>query len=218
MNGAKWRAALGLGLLVATGGCSWTTTQVATLEPLQTTYPVSASRKYVDGKGNIVGEDDYQVVEPFELTRTETAARHAETQTRIALGPDLDSIMARTKGDAMTRVKIEAISSSGGGHYGASAGKYLGWTFTLLGAPMIGLAAILQANDEVRSSTKAEFWAVGAGTLGIGVLCFVLAAVSNDPATLNLRVSGQVVRRRPVAPPEVAPPEVAPPSADELPR
>ena len=49
MNGAKWRAALGLGLLVTTGGCSWTTMQVATLDPLQTSYPVSASPQYVDG-------------------------------------------------------------------------------------------------------------------------------------------------------------------------
>ncbi len=88
------------------------------------------------------------------------------------------------------------------------------WTFCLLGAPLVGMAGVFQANHE---RDRAAFWAIGGSTLGLGILSFVLAnTLTKTPATLNLKVSGQVVQKKPILSlPQPTPTEVpANPPAD----
>ncbi|HRI66153.1 MAG TPA: hypothetical protein PK156_18020 [Polyangium sp.] len=208
MSIAKWQIGLGFGLIGMTNGCSWTTAHVARMEPVETTYPVSASALYVDNQGHIVGENDYHVVAPFSFTTVVSGERHKETNGPLRLQSDLDRIMAATPGDAMDRVKVEATSWNSGGHFGAAAWKYMGWTFCLLGAPLVGMAGVFQANHE---RDRAAFWAIGGSTLGLGILSFVLAnTLTKAPATLNLKVSGQVVQKKHILP-------LSPPTPTEVP-
>jgi hypothetical protein len=203
---AIWRGALGLGLLVAANGCYWTA-NVATFSPLKTSYPVSASPQYIDGDGTIVTENQYQVVAPFEFTHTVEGPRHEETETRINLEPNLDPIVAKAQGDAVTHMKIDGAEYRSGSHGSSGGLKLVGWSFSLLGGMALTVAAVVTAGDHPERATL--LWGMGGATAGAGVLCFVFSALANDPSVWRLHVSGNVVRRNsdaaPPAPSEPPP-------------
>lgn len=184
-------------------GC-YTTKNVVAVTPLETKYPVSASGEYVDASGNVVNAKQYGQVKPFEFERTIQAPRHSTTETRLALEPELDRIVAQSGGDAITDLKIEGIAYEPGSHYTSALWKQWGWAFGVSG----GVFLIAGAADE---DLRGSFIPVGLVLGGIGALGFVFGAVANDPAEWKFKVSGQVVKQSgaPAPSPAAAP---APPS------
>jgi hypothetical protein len=176
-----------LGLLLA-AGC-FTTANVATMAPLHTAYPVSASAQYVDQSGRIVTDREYEVVHSFSFHRAITAPPHVATMTALALEPDLDRIMSTTKGDAITGMTLQAVDYDVGSHYPAAGLKLAGWTFGIAGGAVIGLGA---AVGEEEGTTLLK---TGVVITGLGVLSYVIGSVLKNPATWHLEVSGNVVRR-----------------------
>jgi hypothetical protein len=176
--------------ILSTTGC-YTTTNVATVVPLKTQYPVSASPSYVDQAGAVVGKEQYDVVSTFRFHRTVEGPRHDETKAVLALEPDLDGWMRRTEADAITNLKVEAVEYDSGSHFGAAVLKGWGWVFTVGGAVGlgVGIAADLDRGPRTRVLVGS------AGVLGLGVLCQVLGAVANTPSRWEFEVSGQMVKR-----------------------
>ncbi len=197
---------LGLGLLIGTSAC-YTTTNKITFSSLDTSYPVSASPQYIDNTGAIVTPTEYQVLERFEFVRVAKGPRHEETTTKLNLKPQLDSIMTRTRGDAITRTRIDVLDYNRGSHLTSGVLKLMGWNFSLGGVAFFAL--IPSAPDR----QAATLGAVGGATLGLGVLFFVLGAfVADDPSAWKFRVTGDVVRRQPPALPVPPPPPAVEPA------
>ena len=195
-----WATAALATLLLGASGCLYETTSVVKIPALQTAYPVSASPHYVDARGDVVRDTDYEVVERFELAKTVKSPRHDASETPLRLEPELDSIVKRAHGDAVTRLTIDAASYDPGSHDAAALSKIMGWTFTPLGAAFVGVGIGLAQSGDPHTHPPI-FYGMGGGMLGVGVLCFVIGAVSRTPAEWRYRVSGQVVRRAPEAPP-----------------
>jgi hypothetical protein len=192
-RGARIAARLaGAAILVGTAsvaaGC-YTTTNVATLAPLHTAYPVSASSQYVDQSGRIVTDDEYEVVRSFSFHHGVEAEPHRATLTALALQPDLDNIMSTTGGDAITGMKVQAIDYDAGSTYQSAGMKLTGWTLGFTGLAVVALGVGI--GDEVGSTVTK----VGAVTAGIGVVSYVIGAILRRPARWQLEVSGNVVRR-----------------------
>ncbi|HEU4726540.1 MAG TPA: hypothetical protein VFT22_01570 [Kofleriaceae bacterium] len=169
-------------------GC-YTTTNVATMGPLHTAYPVSASSQYVDHDGSIVTESAYEVVQPFAFHRSIEGRPLETTVTDLALQPELDRIMSTAAGDAVTAMKIEATGYDQGAHGPAAGLKLLGWTCGVGGAAVIALG-VAAGEQEGSSLTR-----VGVVVAGLGVVSYVIGAVLKTPARWSLDVSGRVVRR-----------------------
>lgn len=210
-RGAIGRGALGLGLLVAVNGC--TTTNVVTLSPLRTSYPVSASPAYIEGDGTIVKETQYQVVKPFKFTREVKGPRHDQTETQLNIEPDLDRFVAQAQGNAVTRLRVAATQYSSGSHLSSGALKHMGWGFSLGGTMLLGLGIGIEVDGSLKNTPV--IWGAGGALVGIGALCFVFGALANDPSVWRLQVSGNVVRRDGGAPPPPRPPEPWPPETSE---
>jgi hypothetical protein len=179
-------ALLGVSFL---NGC-YTTTNVVTVAPLRTQYPVSASPQYVDGDGEIVTEEHYDVVQSFQFEKRVEAPIHDDTGTTLQLEADLDRILAEHHGDALTQVSIVGTDYDRGSHTGAANWKIMGWTFGLSGAAVAGLGL---AVDEEEPRTA--LLTVGGVFVGIGVVSYLMSGVTNDPAAWNLQVKGNVVKR-----------------------
>jgi hypothetical protein len=145
-------------------GC-YRTTNVATLTPLHTVYPVSASSQYVAPGGAIVTEKQYQVVQPFSFQRAIQAAPHEETLTALALQPDLDRIMSTSRGDAITDMRISATNYDAGSHGPAAGWKILGWTFGLTGATLAVTGLAVGDNPETGTSFGTDLVVTGPVTL-----------------------------------------------------
>ncbi|MBN1608633.1 MAG: hypothetical protein JW940_18535 [Polyangiaceae bacterium] len=196
--------------VVVTTGC-YTTTNVATMGALKTNYPVSASGQYVDSNGAIVTENEYTVIKPFEFDRSIEGARHDDTETDIALQPELDRILAESQGDAITDVKIYAADYDTGSH-GSSAGwKVMGWTFGLCGATFLVTGAAI--GDDAAE----PLLIIGGVFGGIGLGSYLLGTALNDPAVWKLHVTGNVIKRTAAAAPApaAAPPAPAEPAAGQ---
>jgi hypothetical protein len=174
-------------------GC-YATSNVATLDPLHTAYPVSASVQYVDGDGHIVTEREYSVVQSFSLTQRIQAPRHGSARTALVLQPDLDRIVAANRGEAITKFRLQAIDYDIGSHGHAAAWKQLGWLFGVTG--LLGATAGLAAGGDHRALSAG----IGAGVAGSGLAMYLLGAALQTPASWQFEVSGEVVRRTMPAP------------------
>ena len=193
-------------LLVSATGC-YTTSHTVTVSTLRTQHPVSASGQYVQADGRIVTEEDYEVVQPFEIERRIEGPRHETTEASLVLDAEIDRAVGQAGGDAATDVSIFASEYDSGSHGSAAGWKIMGWTFGLTGLTFLGVGA---AVDDDISGT---FYVVGGVMAGVGVISYLLSSVANDPATWDLHVKGQVVKRN--APPP--PPEVATPPQEAFP-
>jgi len=200
---ARTTSAFSLGIALTVTGC-YTTSNVATFTPLQTNYPVSASPEYVAQDGQIVAPNQYQVTAPFQFNEVVDGEVHANTSTRLALEPQLNDLVAKSQGDAVTNLKIQAVNYDHGSHASAGSWKILGWTFGITGASVAVLgAAIGDRND---SSAHSSGLLLGGGIIaGLGVLSYVIGSTLKDPAEWQFQVSGQVVRRTAQATPSAAP-------------
>jgi hypothetical protein len=187
------RTAAVLGPLAVLAGC-YTTTNVATLAPLHTAYPVSASRQYVDQSGQIVTEKDYQVVQPFSFDRIVQAPPHEATATALALEPDLDRILSAARGDAITNMKIVATDYDAGSHGTSAAWKISGWFFGVTGVALVVAGASVGNDPQAGTHDGDNLLIAGAVTAGVGALCYWLGTALRDPATWQLEVSGKVVK------------------------
>lgn len=173
---------------VFASGC-YTTSNTVTVTPLDTKYPVSASGQYVTPSGDIVEEKGYNVVEAFEFTKKIEAPRHEEAETELMLEPELNRLMQQHQGDAITQLNIAATRYDPGSHGSAAGWKIIGWTFGITGGTFLLLGAT--ADDD----TSGPIMTVGGVFAGLGALGFVLSGTTNDPATWELKVSGQVVKQ-----------------------
>jgi hypothetical protein len=183
-----------IGPVAILAGC-YTTTNVATMAPLHTTYPVSASSQYIDQGGAIVTEQDYQVVQPFSFVSSVQAAPHSETLTALAFEPDLDRIMSAAQGDAITGMKVQVTNYDIGSHGSSAAWKILGWTIGLTGATFVALGAAAGNDQYAGTNLGTNLVATGTVTAGIGVVSYLIGAALNRPARWQLEVSGKVVKR-----------------------
>jgi hypothetical protein len=174
--------------LAAVASC-YTTTNVVTLAPLQTAYPVSASSQYVDPDGSIVTENDYNVVQPFSFHQAVEARPHNETVTALALEPDLDRIMSKAGGDAITAMTIQATDYQVGSHYPAAGLKLAGWTFGVAGLTIATLGVALGEEEGTTVAT------VGVVTAGIGAISYLIGRSMKAPASWQLDVRGNIVKR-----------------------
>jgi hypothetical protein len=174
-------------VIVATG--CYTTTNVATMSPLKTNYPVSASGQYIDSGGAIVTENDYTIVKPFEFDRSIEGARHEDTETDIVLQPELDRILAESQGDAITDVTIYAAEYDPGSHGSSANWKVMGWSFGLTGATLLVAGAAI-------GSDGGEPLLIAGGIIGgIGLGSYLIGTATDDPSAWKLHVTGNIVKR-----------------------
>lgn len=182
----------------ASSGC-YTTANTVTVPQLETTYPVSASSSYVNSQGTIVRKQEYRALPPFAFEKTVSAPRHAETKTVLRLEPELDRLIAASKGDAITDLRIEPIDYDFGSHDSAARVSHAGWTFAIGGAGALtigGLAAASSNGEDARIGLT-----IGAVFAGASAACFVVAASLRQPATWRYWVTGRVVKETRSLPP-----------------
>jgi hypothetical protein len=165
------------------------TTNVVTMAPLRTAYPVSASSQYVDDGGRLVTAKDYEVVHAFSFHQQVEAGLHHKTVTALAFEPDLDRIMSTAGGDAITGMKVQAIDYDTGSNYPSAGMKLTGWTLGFAGLTIIALGIGI-GEEEGTTVTK-----VGAVVAGAGVVSYLIGRALRRPASWQLDVSGNVVRR-----------------------
>lgn len=193
----------------ALAGC-YTTKNVVSVPPLETRYPVSASAEFVTANGDIVTDEQYAVTKSFSFEKTMDAPRHESHQATLRLEQDLDRLVSEGQGQAVTNLRIEATEYDRGSH-GTSAGfQIMGWSFSLAGGAMLATGLAVDSD-----SARKVFVPMGAATLGIGLIGFVLGATADEPAKWHLRVTGDVVRPNPPAP--AAPPPAPVPAATPAP-
>ncbi len=195
---------LRLGAVVLLSGC-YTTTNVATLAPLHTAYPVSASGQYVDQHGEIVSDDSYEIVQPFSFTRNVEAPTHGARVTTLAFEPDLDRIVNASHGDAITHMKIGAQNYDVGSHPSSASWKILGWLCGLTGATFVVAGALADGGSEAGHGAGPAFVTIGVVTASVGVVSYLIGAALNRPAVWQLEVSGKVVKRTAPAVPAALP-------------
>lgn len=171
-------------------GC-YTTTNTVALSPLKTAYPVSASPMYVDGNGDLVGIQDYRVIKRFEFERRIDAPRHEVSETELELESELNRIRALSRGDAIVNLNIVATGYDAGSHESAAQWKILGWIVAAVGGLFIIGGATTDDPD-----TRSRAYTAGAVIGGVAAGTFLLSAATNDPASWQLSISGEVVRRR----------------------
>ncbi|MGC4095166.1 MAG: hypothetical protein QM756_46055 [Polyangiaceae bacterium] len=192
----KW-AALPL-LLSLGGGCTFTTRNVATVQPLATTHPVSASAAYRDAQGQILTASDYEVVMPFMFRKDVTSPLYAETETALHLEPELERLLWLAKGDAITKLRIQAVSYSPGAHYDSARMQLLGWNVGIAGSILVVPGLISLGNDN--ADVPKYVLSISGACLAAGALFLWLGKTHDTPTRWRLRVSGEVVRASPRAP------------------
>jgi hypothetical protein len=186
---ANRTAIASLALLV--GGCGTTNTVVLT--PLETKYPVSASKQYVDTGGNVVREGDYEVVGSFELHKTIEGPLSDDTETPLDFENDLDGYVAEYKGDAVTRVKIIGTDYDLGSMETNANLKFFGWMIGLTGAAFALTGALIP--DDAPPN---EMLISGTALFGVGLATYFMSYAFNDPTSWKVHVSGDVVRLKSV--------------------
>jgi hypothetical protein len=181
--------ALGLAAALTCVGC-YSTSNVARLAPLETGYPVSASRAYVSVDGTIVTPSEYRVVDSFSFERQVVGLRHSDADTVLHIEPDLDRIVRRAHGDAVTRLKVDVIDYDPGSHEISARLKSTGWLLTLSGACALSLGAAMAANPQnarIGLATGGAFAALGLSTVLLGSLL-------SSPSRWRLWFTGYVVQ------------------------
>lgn len=188
----RLKLAFAIAAAAAMNAC-YTTANTVSLTPLKTKYPVSASGQYLTNDGALVTEDDYEIIESFEFQKEIAAPRHEQKESRLELEPELDRVLAQHSGDAITQLSISATQYDEGSHASAASWKVLGWSFGITGATLMLVGA---SSDD----TGTSLLTIGGVFLGMGVASYLLSYTANDPATWQLAVTGQVVRRSSGAP------------------
>lgn len=198
--------------LLATPGC-YTTANVVAVPSLETAYPVSASSSYVSADGAIVRKDDYRAVEPFAFEQAVESPRHARTKTVLRLEPELDRLVAASKGDAITNLRIEPLDYDFGSHESAAKVSHAGWIFAIGGAGALSVGALAAANSDGDNARVGL--TLGGMFAGASAACFIVAALLRQPATWRYSVTGRVVKQKRAM---TSPEGVAPAPAPELVR
>ncbi len=186
--------ALGLALAAAllSVGC-YSTSNVARMPPLETSYPVSASPSYVSVDGSIVDPSEYRVVDSFGFERQVAGPRHTHTDTTLHIEPDLDRIVQKAHGDAVTRLKVDVIDYDLGSHQVSAGLKQIGWMFSLSGACGLALGGAMAANHDSHDANGAL--AVGGAFAALGLTTVLVGSLLDNPSRWRLWFSGNVVQR-----------------------
>lgn len=201
---------------VASTGC-YRTRNIVHLSPLETSYPVSASSQYLDASGAIATPENYEVLSNFQFERTIEVSRHSQSEAQLKIESEVDQYVKQAGGDAVTHLKVVATDYHGGAHYSAASWKMMGWSFGLMGAPLLIIGAA--SND---STLKSVFIPMGAAFMGVGAVSYALSFAANKPSQWKFQISGTVVRggkagttgteSAVIPPPEAAP--VSPQASD----
>jgi len=185
-----------LGLVLAAAltsvGC-YSTSNVARMPPLETSYPVSASPSYVSVDGTIVDPSEYRVVDSFGFERQVAGPRHTDSDTTLHLEPDLDRIVHKAHGDAVTQLKVDVIDYDPGSHQVSAGLKQIGWMFSLSGACGLALGGAMAANHDSDNATGAL--AAGGAFAALGLTTVLIGSLLSSPAHWRLWFSGHVVQR-----------------------
>jgi hypothetical protein len=195
-------------LALACAGC--TTSNTVVLSRLETNYPVSGSSQYIDAQGAFVTRSGYRVVKHFEFTRDVEGPRHEETETRLRLEPELDALVARSSGSAVTSLAVNVDDYDNGSHDSAAGFKMWG---LVLGVPGVGLLIAGAASSS--PGTKRACLASGGLLTGVGALLYTLGLVSNTPSRWRMHVSGDVVQATGIGPQMGATPRMPSPELPE---
>lgn len=198
-----------IALLLLGSGCAYTTTNTVTLSPLETKYPVSASAEYLDAEGRIVAARDYKVIMPFMFPKDIDGARHAATESKLELAPALDRLVEMAEGNAITKLRVEAVSYDSGAHASAAYWRSTGLHLAIAGGLLLipGLVSLDSENEKVPMTLLPA----SAACFGAGALLLLLGNLAKTPSRWHFRVSGEVVHSRLVAP---TPAPIPPPSPD----
>src|SRR5690606_16755303 len=106
--------------------------------------------------------------------------------------PELNRLVAKHRGDAITDLKVAGTDYDTGSHGSAASWKVLGWTFGLTGATFVVLGAAI---DDDSTGAGGSLMTAGAVIAGLGVVSYLLSYAANDPASWNIHVQGNVVKR-----------------------
>lgn len=203
---------------LASGGClHGYSANHAYMEPLQTKYPVSATGHYLE-RGAIIAPEQYLPLKSFHLERTFQGKAFRQSVVSMELERDLDQIVERAGGDALTNVTIRANNYDEGGHR-AVGWNVLGWMCMFPGIVVTGLTMLDDGHHDAYFNEPGDYkyYAIGGGLIALGVASFVAGMVRREvPTQWEIAIDGEVVKRRPVAvEPPAAPvaPEPEPPAA-----
>jgi hypothetical protein len=199
-----WLTALAPYLVLAAFGCNHETTNIATIRPLNTAYPVSASSSYVDDDGAIVDEQRYSVVRSFVVEKNADAPRHSTAETPISLKPDFDRIVAETGADAITRVTIEPDEYDVGSHDSAAGAKNLMYPLLVFGLA-IDAGALIKLGNDPHEGRWQGLLVFGAIVTGIGALLWGSSALDSEPARWHFKIRGDAVKVQATPSPPVGP-------------
>lgn len=170
-------------------GC-YRTQNVVTMNALDTKVPVSASGQYIDAQGQIVTEDDYQVLSQFTFEKKIETPRHEKSAQELELEAEIDRIVSQAGGEAVTNFRLEGTEYSSGSHSSAATWKALGWSSTFTGLTLIAIGAAI-GDPELYP----VFFPIGGIFTGVGLLSFGGALAARKPAAWHFSVGGNVVTR-----------------------
>jgi hypothetical protein len=213
---ASWVTMVAFALTTLSSTGCYRTQNVVTMNALDTKVPVSASGQYIDAQGQVVTEDDYEVVSQFNFEKTVESPRHQKSAQELELEAEIDRIVSQAGGQAVTNFRLEGTEYSSGSHGAAATWKALGWSSTLTGLTFIAIGAAVGDPD-----LYPVFFPIGGIFTGVGLLSFGGALAARKPASWHFSVGGNVVTRgggaaRSVT--TVAPTEPAVEEREELPE
>jgi hypothetical protein len=180
-------------------GCAWSANTVP-MDSLQTSFPVSASSKYLDANGNVIAPDQYQTVRSFQIHRTVKVKSAAPVVAPLELEEELDGLVTAAGGEAITNMTLQAQAYKAEGHYGANGWQALGWLGILIGGPTLGLSAMFDNGDHKHFNESGFYpwYGVGAGVLAMGLVSMAVASSRRaaQPNVWEIAIEGQIVRRK----------------------
>jgi hypothetical protein len=199
----SWVLAAACAASLVTAGC-YTSANGVSIPPFETRFPVSASPSYLANDGSVVDTSQYHVVRRFSFQQWVSAPRHAQTITKLELGPKLDQIVSDAGGDAATNVRIRALEYDPGDHAPAASLKQIAWLSCIPAVFGLTIGGISYARDS-DDRNGAIGLAVGGTAAIIGGLSLLLASFVTAPTQWHIEVSGAVVQTKWSGAPQPAP-------------
>lgn len=183
-------------VILAVGNLGCLTTRTITdvvVNPVQTSYPVSASPSFVDGQGTIVNPDGYTMITSFHLDKVVMGEVNRPTTHELTLAAEVGRMIASSQGDAATNVVIRGVSYDSGGHTSVPLWKFIGWFSLGIGGPI----SLMAAETELKSGSPSPIWLGSTALAAFGVFSFIYAYYqgSHNPPRWNIVVDGQIVKR-----------------------
>jgi len=202
-------------VLLSSLACSCVTTtgfKVA-ISPPGIEIPVSGSAHYVDGLGDIVSPDSYDVIEPFAFTKTVIGPiGRSDYSATLDLGPDLSALRDRNGADAIVNLRIKPETYDSGHSESLNLLGAASTTCALLGAVLfLGTKEFVEEesddiwnpgwhtvpNEYYERDRKVGMTLMGIGLGGSGLYIY---SISTGKAAWTISFSGDAVKVKVDAP------------------